>query len=126
MSGRKDLKLTALSKTLAAEREQLREVSAGAADERKPVQLDQQSVGRLSRMDAMQAQAMSQASVRRREVTLKMIDLALQRIEDHTFGICRSCIQPIARERLEFDPTASLCIDCAIEKEQERSCTGSR
>jgi DnaK suppressor protein len=103
---------------LSALREALMATAETGDDASRVVELDQATVGRLSRMDAMQAQAMSQASVRRREVTLKMIDLALQRIEDHTFGICRSCIQPIARERLEFDPTASLCIDCAIEKEQ--------
>jgi DnaK suppressor protein len=83
------------------------------------VELDQSKVGRLSRMDAMQAQAMSQASGRRREATLKMIELALKRIDQDKYGICVSCAEPIARKRLEFDPAASLCIDCATQNEQD-------
>ena len=82
------------------------------------VELDQSKIGRLSRMDAMQAQAMSQASGRRRQATLQMINLALKRIAQDEFGICRLCDEPIARRRLEYDPTVSLCIGCATEKEQ--------
>ena len=113
MSGRKDLKLTAISKTLAAEREQLREVSAGAADERKPVQLDQQSVGRLSRMDAMQVQAMAQAVEARRQGRLQRIEAALKRIDAGDYGYCVSCDTEIPVKRLEIDPATERCVDCA-------------
>ena len=82
------------------------------------VELDQARVGRLSRMDAMQAQAMAQASVRRRDMTLRNITLALARIDNGDYGICRSCDEPIHRKRLEFDPTAILCIQCASAAEQ--------
>ena len=43
---------------------------------------------------------------------LKEIDAALKRIEDGTFGICARCGKPIAEERLEAVPYATLCIDC--------------
>ena len=83
------------------------------------VELDQARVGRLSRMDAMQAQAMSQASVRRREIMLQNITAAIERIDNGDYGGCKSCEEPIDRKRLEFDPTAVLCIDCATKAEQQ-------
>jgi len=84
----------------------------------KTVELDQARVGRLSRMDALQGQAMSQAMNRRRQVELKKIAAALRRIEAGEYGYCQSCEEPIARARLEHDPAASLCIACASAAEQ--------
>lgn len=81
------------------------------------VELDQTKVGRLSRMDAMQAQAMAQASVQRREAMLRQIDAALKRIDDGEYGYCRDCGEPVDPRRLEVDPTALLCIDCASRSE---------
>ena len=82
------------------------------------VELDQASVGRVSRMDAMQAQAMSQESGRRREMMLRKIAAALKRIDNGNFGHCQSCEEPIHRKRLEFDATTLLCIQCAQKAEQ--------
>jgi DnaK suppressor protein len=113
MSGRKDLKLAAISKNLEVEREQLREVSACSAEERKPVQLDQQSVGRLSRMDAMQVQAMAQAVEARRQGRLQRIEAALKRIDAGDYGYCVSCDTEIPVKRLEIDPATERCVDCA-------------
>ena len=81
------------------------------------VELDQSKVGRLSRMDAMQAQAMAKASSHRREATLKHIAAALKRLDDGEFGLCLNCDEPINPKRLEFDPTVTLCIDCASAAE---------
>jgi len=82
------------------------------------VELDQSKVGRLSRMDAMQAQAMAQASDERRAHTLRRIEAALKRIEDGEYGTCLECDEPINPKRLEFDPTVVLCIDCASKSER--------
>ena len=79
--------------------------------------LDQQCVGRLSRMDALQSQAMSAETKRRRDQELRRIAAALQRIEEGEFGDCESCGGPIAEARLEIDPSATLCIRCASEAE---------
>jgi DnaK suppressor protein len=79
----------------------------------KPVELDQTTVGRVSRMDAMQDQAMALASQERRHILLQRIETALRRIEDGVFGWCLRCGEAIATKRLHFDPTAPLCIDCA-------------
>jgi len=82
------------------------------------VELDQSKVGRLSRMDAMQAQAMAQASEQRRKATLQRITVALKRIDDGEYGVCKACDEPINPKRLEFDPTTTLCIDCASKSEK--------
>ncbi len=99
-------------------REELESVATTGDESSQVVELDQARVGRLSRMDAMQAQAMSQESARRREMMLKNIAAALERIDTGTFGLCRSCEEPINPKRLAFDPTALLCIECAQNAEQ--------
>jgi len=82
------------------------------------VELDQTSVGRLSRMDALQGQAMSQERDRRRQIELQKIAAALRRIEAGDYGNCVRCDEEIAIRRLEFDPAAPLCIDCASKSVQ--------
>ncbi len=52
------------------------------------------------------------------EQVLAEIDAALQRIEDGTFGICGTCGQPIAPERLEAMPWVTQCIDCKRKAER--------
>ena len=93
-------------------------MAATADQSSQVVELDQTRMGRLSRMDAMQAQAMSQESGRRREMMLRKIAAAIERIDNGNFGLCQTCEEPIHRKRLEFDATALLCIQCAQEAEQ--------
>ena len=102
---------------LLALRAELESIAETGGESAAVVELDQSKVGRLSRMDAMQAQAMAKASGQRREATLQRITAALKRIDDDEFGFCRNCDEPINPKRLEFDPTATLCIDCASEAE---------
>ena len=92
-------------KILLREREELTEMSAAAAEERRPVELDQQSVGRLSRMDAMQVQAMAQAVDARRKGRLQLIDAALRRLAEDEYGYCTECGEEIPAKRLEIDAT---------------------
>jgi DnaK suppressor protein len=82
------------------------------------VELDQARVGRLSRMDAMQAQAMSKETGRRRRNTLLRIEAALRRIEEGDYGYCQECGENIAPARLDIDPSAQLCIQCASALEE--------
>jgi len=77
------------------------------------VQLDQQAVGRLSRMDALQNQAMAKAQQSRRNALALRLRAALIRIDKEAFGYCVDCGEDIARKRLEFDPSATKCITCA-------------
>jgi RNA polymerase-binding protein DksA len=52
------------------------------------------------------------------EHVLADINAALERIEAGTYGICTNCGKPIAEERLEARPWATLCIDCQRERER--------
>ena len=98
-------------------REELQAIAATSDESAAVVELDQSKVGRLSRMDAMQAQAMAKASGQRREAMLRNIEAALKRIDDGDYGLCRSCDEPINPKRLKFDPTALRCIDCESKRE---------
>ena len=89
-------------------------------DAARVVELDQTSVGRLSRMDALQGQAMSQEQGRRRELELQKIKAALRRIESGDYGYCLACDEPVAIKRLTLDPAATLCIDCARARESQQ------
>ncbi|OOY22920.1 molecular chaperone DnaK [Thioclava sediminum] len=97
---------------LEAELAELRSASQDTAQTRKPVELDQQSVGRLSRMDALQNQAMANAVDSRRQHRITAIEAALQRIAEDEFGYCESCGEPIPEKRLELDPTFTQCVSC--------------
>ncbi len=77
------------------------------------VQLDQSTVGRLSRMDALQMQQMNLESNRRRHQELLRLQHALKRIEDKSYGVCVECDQAINPKRLEIDLSALRCINCA-------------
>jgi DnaK suppressor protein len=81
------------------------------------VELDQTRVGRLSRMDALQAQAMSLETGRRRRQHIVEIDAALERVRGGDYGDCFACGEIINPKRLEADPTATLCINCAEARE---------
>lgn len=81
------------------------------------VELDQQRQGRLSRMDALSAQAMSLAAQQRRRDMLQRARAALARIEAGDYGFCMDCDEDIDPRRLDFDPTVRLCIACASKRE---------
>ena len=98
---------------LLARRVELQAVMDSASDSAKPVELDQTRVGRLSRMDALQGQAMAKETERRRGVELQRIASALARIEDEDFGYCVTCGEEIPLQRLELDPAVTTCIACA-------------
>jgi DnaK suppressor protein len=103
-------------KLLALKQDLLETQETGDAAE-APVELDQTRMGRLSRMDAMQAQAMSIETGRRRRQKLMQIEAALKRVDDDDFGDCRECGEPIAPARLQADPSVLLCIGCASNQE---------
>lgn len=96
----------------------LREELQQAANEdasHEPVELDQTRQGRLSRMDALQAQQMARAVARRREEKLRRIEGALRRIESGDFGDCFVCGEPIEEPRLQADPSITRCRHCAAD-----------
>ncbi len=78
-----------------------------------PVTLDQQSVGRLARMGAMQVQAMAQSAERRRRGRKQALLHALRRMEEGEYGYCAECGDEIGEGRLGVDPAFHLCVRCA-------------
>ena len=98
--------------------EQIMGVAALVGESARTVELDQNRVGRLSRMDAMQGQAIAQASAERQAEQLNLIELALARIDDNEFGFCLECDNDIAIARLDADPMVKCCIECASKMER--------
>ncbi|MFT4651231.1 MAG: DnaK suppressor protein [Flavobacteriales bacterium] len=87
-------------------------------DASKPVTLDQQSVGRVSRIDAIQQQQMASANRDQTIALLQEVDAALKRVESDEYGLCQMCDEPIALLRLQAQPHTANCIICQSKQEQ--------
>lgn len=94
-------------------KQDLAQQDAVAGDSAGIVELDQASVGRLSRMDALQTQQMALETARRRQLLLERVEGALRRIDSGDYGDCFKCGEPIDLRRLEADPSQTRCIRCA-------------
>jgi len=103
-------------KRIQARLEELRGLSRASHGGRATVKLDQTSVGRLSRMDAMQQQAMAEAEETRRKTEIARLEHALKLIGEDEYGWCAACGERIPDRRLEIDPAAALCVKCASGK----------
>ena len=84
----------------------------GSAAAAKPVELDQSAVGRVSRMDAMQSQAMVHATRRTMQLQLTQCNNALRAIEGGEYGLCRKCEEPVGIKRLRVKPEVPFCMEC--------------
>ena len=71
------------------------------------------SIGRVSRMDAINNKSVSEVALRSSKKKLSNLKVALHNIEDPSFGICSNCKRPIAAGRLMFMPQSTRCIRCA-------------
>lgn len=110
-----ETQLNAFRQLLTSLRKELEELNSAGREAAGTVALDQSKVGRLSRMDAMQAQQMAQETVRRRQVQLQKIDSALSRIEAGEYGYCVICDEEINIARLKIEPTSTRCMGCMEE-----------
>lgn len=84
------------------------------------VELDQTSVGRVARMDAMQQQAMAQALHERMQVSHRRLQAALDRINAQTYGVCCQCEEELDAQQLKRDPATVLCLACIAERSTPR------
>jgi DnaK suppressor protein len=100
-----------LERRLDEMRQQLERRLASTAEQAKPVELSQ-PIGRLSRVDALQAQQMARAQRRRDEGQLQLVKAALSRLRQGTYGECADCGEPIAFDRLSASPEVALCRAC--------------
>ena len=105
--------LEAARRRLDEKKLDLESMSELSQEARAPVTLDQQSVGRLSRMDAMQQQAMAEAQERSRKRDLVRIEMAERRLAEGEYGWCTECGEIIPDKRLAIDPMAEKCVRCA-------------
>ncbi len=83
------------------------------------VQLDQSRVGRLSRMDALQTQAMQVETLRRVTRQIAQLQAARHRLDTDDYGICEDCGEAIAKARIEMNPAVRLCVSCAEKAERK-------
>lgn len=105
--------LDAARRRLNEKKAELEAMSVMTEEARAPVALDQQSVGRLSRMDAMQQQKMAEAQERTRKRDLVRVEMAERRLAIGEYGWCADCGDAIPDKRLAIDPMAERCVRCA-------------
>ncbi len=55
----------------------------------------------------------------REQRLLKKIDLAIEKIDSGTYGICEVCGCEIGIKRLEARPVTTMCIECKTDQEEE-------
>jgi DnaK suppressor protein len=82
------------------------------SDATAPVSLDT-PIGRLTRADALQSQQLALSLRARQQQQLLRVQSALDAIGNGTYGMCRRCRDPIAIERLDVQPDAVFCVECA-------------
>lgn len=71
------------------------------------------SLGRISRMDAINNKSVMEAAQRNKEAKLSKLKMALKNIDDPGFGKCSNCGKGIQAKRLMFLPESTKCIRCA-------------
>ena len=99
-----------IRKTLEAKRAEVQTLLEQTAADTAPVELDQTQQGRLSRMDAIQQQAMAAETQRRRQRDIQLVDAALKRLGEGEYGYCVNCGEAVEAERLALDPATPFCI----------------
>lgn len=104
--------LVLLGKALDDVEAELQEAIARASEHARPVTLDQQSVGRVSRGDALQQQALAASSKRSLELRLALVRSARAAMTEGEYGYCKRCEEPIGFRRLSARPEAPLCLTC--------------
>jgi DnaK suppressor protein len=109
-----------LRQLLVAQQHELENLVNSTHSGTQTVTLDQQSVGRVSRIDALSQQQMAIANQQQASSQLRAIGQALRRIDaDDNYGLCEECGETIAFARLQAQPFASLCIDCQSARESK-------
>ncbi|MEA3545411.1 MAG: TraR/DksA C4-type zinc finger protein [Thermodesulfobacteriota bacterium] len=110
---------TQLHRQLLALQEELKLLLIKSAASSQAVDLEQ-PIGRLSRMDALQQQAMAKANRAGHQQRLVLIEVALRAIKMECYGECRRCEEPIGYARLTVRPESPLCLDCQKQSEKIR------
>lgn len=71
------------------------------------------SIGRISRMDAINNKSVMEAALRNKKRKLSKLRVALQNVDQESFGICNNCNNEIKEARIIYMPESTLCVHCA-------------
>jgi len=104
-----------LKKKIIRDIEALQKQIETLQEKAKPIAPDC-SLGRLTRMEAMAEQEVSQKILDESTRRLTRLQNALSRIDKPMFGICIECEEPIGMGRMEIRPESVRCVACANEK----------
>jgi len=78
----------------------------------KPI-APENSLGRITRMDAINNKSVAEAALRTARRKLSKLQHALSKIDSAEFGICSVCKRPIQPKRIMLMPESSRCVRCA-------------
>ena len=78
----------------------------------KPI-APENAIGRISRMDAINNKTVNESALKKEELKLKNLQIAIMKIDDADFGVCIRCKQPIPLGRILLLPQAITCVNCA-------------
>jgi len=112
------IQLDTLRRALESLIEELQEALAGTAEAARPVELDQPAIGRVSRIDAIQQQKMTEANRQAQQSRLQLARSALRRFEEDEYGDCQACGDEIGDARLTARPESLFCIGCQQARER--------
>jgi DnaK suppressor protein len=101
-----------LRSLIEEEIERTRSKIAGYEDLSQPVS-PENSIGRVSRMDAIQNKSVVEAALREAQRKLSGLEGALANIDNPDFGLCKRCKKPIPVKRLLLMPQSGYCVNCA-------------
>lgn len=71
------------------------------------------SIGRVSRMDAINNRSVNEAALRQAELKRTKLQEALENVHDPDFGLCKKCGRIIQTGRIILMPESNLCVKCA-------------
>lgn len=83
----------------------------------KPISPDN-SIGRVSRMEAIGEKSVNDEALRKSKVRLELLKKASVRVKTEDYGLCLNCEEPIQEKRLEIIPESILCMSC-LNKDPE-------
>ena len=101
-----------ISEKLEVEIEETKKLIEEYKESTQPVVLDN-TIGRLSRMDAIMNKSVREASMRQAVDKLSKLTFVLSKVGKSEFGICRNCKKPIPIERIMAIPESMYCVHCS-------------
>lgn len=106
-----------LREKITARIAELKNEIAAMEDSARPVAPDN-ALGRLTRLEAMGAQGVSEAALSTKKSELSRLEYAMTKIDEPDFGECSICGEPIPVKRLLVMPSAATCVQCAERGER--------